>query len=185
MDDNLTIRIYPDNEHQAEQMDKLIQETLANEGVRGFVSVCGVVPDTLESLGISKLPAVAIGDIVVLQGRLPTGGDIVSWLDKLVPQEDRAPRSQTAKSGWPGSVVEAVALLVGGLSEREMLDIAAADDEALYLANGPLGWGQGIRDGFGLLAGNHALLQDCGTEHADDASLVIIRAVRNHLRYRR
>ena len=148
MDDNLTIRVYPDNEHQAEQMDKLIQETLANEGVRGFVSVCGVVPDTLESLGISKLPAVAIGDIVVLQGRLPTCGDIVSWLDKLIPQEDRASRLQAAQSDWPGSVVEAVALLVAGLSEREILDIAAADDEALSLANGPLGWGQGIRNGF-------------------------------------
>ena len=185
MDGNLTIRVYPDNEHQAEQMDQLIQETLANEGVRGYVSVCWVAPDVLESLGISKLPAVAIGNIVVLQGRLPTCGDIVSWLDKIVPQEDRAPRSQPAHSDWPGSLVEAVALLVEGLSEREMLDIAAADDEVLFLANGPSGWGQGIRNSFGLGIGNHALLQDCCTEHADDASLVIIRAVRNHLRYRR
>jgi hypothetical protein len=185
MDGNLTIKVYADNEHQAAQMDLLIQETLANEGVRGYVSVCWVAPDVLGSLGISILPAVAIGDIVVLQGRLPTCGDIVSWLDKLVPKEDRTPRSQTAQSGWPGSVVEAVALLVEGLSEREMLDIAAADDEALFLANGPTAWGQDIRNGFGLSAGNHALLQDCGTEHADDASLVIIRAVRNHLRYRR
>ncbi len=185
MSDNLIIRIYPENNLQTEQMDQLIQETLANEGVRGFVSVCVVVPDTLESLGISKLPAVAIGDIVVLQGRLPTYGDIVSWLDKRVPQEDRAPRPQTAQSGWPGSVVEAVALLVETLSEREILDIAAADDEALFVANGPSGWGQDIRNGFGLCAGNHALLQDCGAEHADDASFVIIRAVRNHLRYRR
>jgi hypothetical protein len=185
VDDNLTIRVYPDNEHQAEQMDQLIQETLANEGVRGCVSVCWVAPDILASLGISQLPAVEIDDIVVLQGRMPTRGDIVSCLDKLVPQEYRAPRSQANHSDWPGSVVEAVALLVEGLSEREILDIAAADDEALSLANGPLGWGQGIRNGFGLWAGNHVLLQDCGTEHADDASFVIIRAVRNHLRYRR
>jgi hypothetical protein len=82
-------------------------------------------------LGISKLPAISIDDIVV-QWRLSAHGDIVSWLDKLVLQEDRALRSQTAQSGWPGSVGEAVALLVEGLCEREMLDIAAADNEALF-----------------------------------------------------
>jgi hypothetical protein len=42
--------------------------------------------------------------------------------------------------------------------------------------------GQGIRNGFGLWAGNKMLLQSCGSEdmNPDEASQIIIEALKKH-----
>jgi hypothetical protein len=185
MSDWLSIELYPDDEVQAGEIDQLIQETLAEEGVRGTVSVCWVMPDALAAFGISQLPAVVIDDEVVLQGRPPTRADIVTWFDSLVPIEERAPKRRPDRTGWPASLDEAVTWLIDGMRESERWAVAAADDEQLGLANAgglPGSWGQGIRNGFGLWAGNRLLLEDCGTTDAEEASLIIMRAVRDRLK---
>lgn len=177
------IEAYPENKFQAEELDQLLQETLAGEGVRGSVIISWVMADTLERIGITKLPAIVIGEQVVLQGRIPTRADVVSWLDRLVPQDKRAPKRDPRHTGWPSSLGEAATWLIEGMTEKEKLEIAAANDEDLSLANGwPGGWGQGIRNGYGLWAGNTALLHSCGTSDADEASLLIIMEVREQLK---
>ncbi|MCF7853783.1 MAG: hypothetical protein K9N51_03215 [Candidatus Pacebacteria bacterium] len=49
--------------------------------------------------------------------------------------------------------------------------------ESLHVSLGPY-----IRNRFGLWQGNKALLDDCGTDHADDAYVVILDALVRRLR---
>lgn len=164
MSDWLMIEVYPENGLQGEQIDELLQEAMADEGVRGSVIVSWVMPDILAKMGISRLPAIVIGRQVFMQGRIPTRTEIISWFEKIVMPEDLAPKHDPGKSGWPSTLSDAVIWLVEGMTEKEKIDVAAADDEDLCLANGPGGWGQGIRNGYGLWAGNRELLRDCGTK---------------------
>lgn len=175
----LQIDIHPEDGDDGEEGLRFIESLMAAEGVRGTVSTFITVPELRARLGISQLPAVSIGGRVVLQGRMPTEGEILDWFNAFSPPAARAPRRSPERTGWPSSLREAVTWLVEGMHVDDKRAIASADDQALAVAN--RGWGQGIRNGFGLWAGNHALLADCGTDNADDASMVIIRAVRARL----
>ena len=76
---------------------------------------------------------------------------------------------------WPEDVEHAVAELLGRLPDDDhdtIRSMAEADLVTLHF-----GLGLAIRNEFGLLAGNTALLAACGSAdmHPDDASMVIIR----------
>jgi hypothetical protein len=76
---------------------------------------------------------------------------------------------------WPKTVDEAVERLLAILddeSKRRLRDTAEKD---LILYH--FGWGQGLRNDFGLWRGNSELLASCGCAHPDSASMVIIKAV--------
>jgi hypothetical protein len=83
----------------------------------------------------------------------------------------------------PKTVEEAVALLVGRLSDedRSLLRSLPADELTWRLH---FTLGMAIRNNFGLWGGSVDLLRSCGSDtmSADDASSVIIRVLRERLR---
>ena len=69
------------------------------------------------------------------------------------------------------------------LSDNDLQQIGDLGDtelEFLHVSLGPY-----IRNAFGLWGKNPALLQDCGTRHADDAYVVILQGLREKLREER
>ncbi len=183
--DSIIVELFARNEEEAEAIDQLIQETMAEEGVLGYVIVSWVLPEILADMGIRHLPAIQIDEEIMIQGRAPSKIEIVSWFDRSRPPETRAPRQSGPNERWPQSLEEAVTRLVDGLREKDKRAIASANEEQTLTLNSGFGsWGQGIRNGLGLWAGNPALLRDCGTTDPDEASLAIIRAVQVHLRSR-
>ena len=77
---------------------------------------------------------------------------------------------------YPRTVEEAVDLLISSMPERDMGKLINMPEEDLIILH--FGWGDGIRNAFGLWAGKEELLKACGSEslHPDSASMVIIRA---------
>ena len=90
------------------------------------------------------------------------------------------------KVQYPKSVEEAVDLLIDKLSIREKYQIAKMTQDDLAGLHFSLGLG--IRNEFGLWAGNKDLLESCaslvGQEiiHPDDASALIIKELWKKLR---
>lgn len=76
---------------------------------------------------------------------------------------------------WPGTVAEAVENILSGMKVADKRQVRDTPEEDLIMFH--RGWGQGIRNGLGLLKGNTELLEDTGESHPDDASMVIIEAV--------
>jgi len=176
MTDEIVIEYCPEEGENPWEINEMIQEVMALEGVRGDVLIS--TPDIIDDFDVSRLPALVINDEVVIEGRPPTPDDLVLWFSNNVSEKDRGPRQNPAHIGWPKSVSEAVHWLIEGLStdDREWLAMAS-DDELNSLLSSPGGLGQAIRNGYGLWGGNNQLLEDCGTEDADDASWQIIKAL--------
>ena len=90
------------------------------------------------------------------------------------------------KAQYPKSVEEAVAFLIDKLSLKEKDQIAKMSQKDLILLHFSLGLG--IRNEFGLWAGNKDLLESCAIVvgekniHPDDASSVIITELWKKLR---
>ena len=78
---------------------------------------------------------------------------------------------------WPRTVDEAVDRILWTLPDEDRELVKNTPEKALIQFHH--GWGTGIRNSFGLWAGNTELLKSCGSEdmHPDSASMVIIRAV--------
>jgi hypothetical protein len=76
---------------------------------------------------------------------------------------------------WPTTVEEAVGELLLRLSDANADSVRNTAEADLSVLDFSLG--TAIRNEFGLLAGNTALLAACGSPdmHSDDASMVIIR----------
>jgi hypothetical protein len=86
---------------------------------------------------------------------------------------------------WPVHLDDAVETVIDRLSPEDQAQMARASDDELVDFH--FGLGMAIRNDFGLWAGNDRLLRSaCGGEycHPDDASAVILRAVRDELRNR-
>lgn len=83
---------------------------------------------------------------------------------------------------YPKTLEEAVDQFISSMSEGDMEKLINMPEEDLI--NLHLGWGDGIRNSFGLWAGDEELLKACGSEslHPDSASMVIIRAAWKRLR---
>jgi MFS family permease len=73
---------------------------------------------------------------------------------------------------WPRSLQAAVDQLVADLDAESLQRLREKPEEEL--AELHFGLGMGIRNGFGLWAGNRELLAECGTDDADVASGVIL-----------
>jgi hypothetical protein len=84
-------------------------------------------------------------------------------------------------TGLPRTVAEAVNELVYTLEQAEKDEIAAMPQHALI--NLHSGLGERIREDFGLHEENPALLASSRQTNADDASMVIIRALWARLRH--
>lgn len=80
---------------------------------------------------------------------------------------------------YPKSIKEAVGLLSSELSEKDKQAIRNIAEQELSLLH--LNLGNYIRNEFGLWGNNEELLKACCPDHslrnADDASMVIIRAL--------
>ncbi len=82
---------------------------------------------------------------------------------------------------WPKTLEEAVnqILLLMCDKDKEIIKNTPKEDLIRFYH----GWGIGMRNEFGLWRGNKKLLASCGSTgmHPDDASMVIIEAVREKL----
>ncbi len=179
MNNYLSIEIYPEDGDNGEEIDQLIQTTMAEQGVQGVVRACYVLPELLKNYDISHLPAILINDVVVLEGQLPTKRDVISWFIDI-PDEDRISPVYPHQTVWPQNLNDAVVWLIDHMHESDKKEIVMADNNTLSIINSS--WGQGIRNGFGLWAGNHSLLSDCGTNNPEEASLIIVRAVQEQIK---
>jgi len=81
---------------------------------------------------------------------------------------------------FPHTLSETVAILTAELPERERTVLAGTLKEDLVRFHH--GLGTYIRNRFGLWGANPALRAACKVSHPDDASAVILRALRDHLR---
>ena len=81
---------------------------------------------------------------------------------------------------FPRTLSETVAILSAELPERDRIVIAGTLEQDLPRFHH--GLGTYIRNRFGLWGPNPTLLAACKVEHPDDASAVILRALRDHLR---
>ncbi len=148
-------------------------EALITAGVNATVGACLPNQPHLDELGVRALPAVIISGEVVLQGRFPTIDDCHEWLSGLIPDYDpEDPLSPHDDFPMPDTLDEAVAILLKGMSPDDLASLAAIAEEDLIMYHH--GWGTGIRNAFGLWH-NRALVESCGCEDPDDASMVIIR----------
>lgn len=75
---------------------------------------------------------------------------------------------------FPTTVEEAVRVLHGLVPENEQTRIAFMPESEVPTLD--FGLGQWVRNSFGLWGANPDLLADTGQQHADDASVVIVRA---------
>jgi len=89
----------------------------------------------------------------------------------------------TKKKQLPGTVKEAVAHLVEKMSEKDKEALRNMTQDSLIDFH--FGWGMGIRNSLGLWGGNTQLLEDTGAMDADDASVIIIKAVWKEVRKKR
>lgn len=181
MSANASVRVFPRTIAQEFDLLEVFQEVMAEEGIRGNAFSEYTTEEYLEKLGIHQLPAITINGTVKVQGRMPTKEEIVAWLRAEVPKEERAPCMTEKHKIWPRTVNEAVKLIMGLLTEEDKAAITQMGDSEFVLENS-MGWGQGIRNSFGLFSGNNELLKDCGTKDPDEASSVIMRAVSDHIK---
>lgn len=102
------------------------------------------------------------------------------------PDEQPAPlpAMRTLASFWPSTVDEAVERLVSRLDEESKRKVRETPRDKLSQFH--LGWGMGIRNSYGLWAGNSRLLESCGPEnlHPDSCSMRIIERVWERLQPR-
>ena len=85
-------------------------------------------------------------------------------------------------SNFPETVDAAVRLLVALVPEQEQTRIATLPRSELIDLH--FGLGTWIRNNLGFWQGNHALMQACAAQSADDASAVLVEAFWQHLRER-
>ena len=81
---------------------------------------------------------------------------------------------------WPLTIDEAVGVVIATLSDDERASIAALARDQLTGLH--FGLGLWIRNNLGLWKGNRPLLECTDAPNADDASMVIVEAVRRRLR---
>jgi hypothetical protein len=88
-------------------------------------------------------------------------------------KEEAPPRAKVA--GLPATVREAVDTIVSQMPEEDQARLRATRRNDLI--NDLHSWGRGIRNAFGLWGENKALLESCGTDSPERASMVIMEAV--------
>jgi hypothetical protein len=86
---------------------------------------------------------------------------------------------ENEKAGWPKTVDEAVSLILSKMRDQDKVLVRDTPKEKLIQFH--FGLGMTIRNYMGLWRGNSALLNDCKAANADDASMVIIKALWMHL----
>lgn len=89
--------------------------------------------------------------------------------------KEEAAKLEEEKKTWPKTVDEAVTRILSTMPEKDRKIIRnTAEDDLIQFHHG---WGTGIRNSFGLWRGNKVLMEDCKSDHPDDASMVIIFAL--------
>jgi hypothetical protein len=89
--------------------------------------------------------------------------------------KEEAAKLEEEKKTWPKTLDEAVTRILSTMPEKDRKIVRdTAEDDLIQFHHG---WGTGIRNSFGLWRGNKALMEDCKSDHPDDASMVIIFAV--------
>lgn len=84
------------------------------------------------------------------------------------------------RRSWPRSMKSAVDQLVATLDSESLQVLREMPEENLGELHFGLAWG--IRNGFGLWAGNCELLAECGTDNVDVASNIIVHQLWKRLR---
>ena len=154
----------------------LIQQVLYEEEIVGSVIIRHSLPEFERREGIESKPALKLDDEVVLQGRDPTREDLYGIFARAIPGYERSAEPRRIEPArLPETLDEAVEIIIGRLNDEELADVAAMTDDDLISAH--FGWGMGIRNEFDLWR-NDRLVRSCDAFHPDDASTVIMKAVR-------
>lgn len=107
---------------------------------------------------------------------------IAAILFGTAPLTQANPADLLGPDQWPETVDATVKMIISRLSEKDRLTVKNTKREDLILFHH--GWGNGIRNDYGLWRGNKKLiLSACDGQacHPDDASMKIIEAVWDEL----
>ncbi len=177
---SLRIEICTDSREEGEALRDMINDVLRRRGIKGYVKVSWVPLAVSTIFGLRDLPAVLINKRVLKQGVSPGRREVEAWFEWLFPRDRReAPGGETL----PRTVDDAVERIIDRMSFKTRVAVARMTEQEVAIFN-VFGWGEGIREDFGLWEGNEKLLEDCRAEDPFEASLVIIQAVRDRLKGR-
>jgi hypothetical protein len=177
---SLSIEICTDSREEGEALRAMIEEVMSRHDIEGYVKVSWVPPSASSTFGLSNLPAVLINKRVLKQGVTPSRREVEAWFEWLFPR-DRPGEQKNDTS--PATFEDAVMRIIDKMSFKTRVAVAHMSDEEMAIFN-VFGWGEGIREDFGLWEGNEKLLADCRAEDPFEASLVIIQTVRDRLKGR-
>jgi hypothetical protein len=177
---SLKIEICTDSREEGEAIRAMIEETLRRHDIKGYVKVSWVPAIASSIFGLRNLPAVLVNKRVLKQGVTPSRREVEAWFEWLFPR-DRTPEG--GDGPVPVTVDDAAKHIIDRMSFKTRVAVAHMSDEEVAIFN-VFGWGEGIREDFGLWEGNEKLLTDCRAEDPFEASLVIIHTVRDRLKGR-
>ncbi|HPC74650.1 MAG TPA: hypothetical protein P5551_08495 [Syntrophales bacterium] len=177
---SLDIEVCTCSREEGESIRSMIEEALRRRDIKGYVKVSWVPAIGSTIFGLRDLPAVLINKRVLKQGVSPNRREVEAWFEWLFPlDEPREPGNEPP----PATVSEAVNHIIDRMSFKTRVAVAHMSDEEVAIFN-VFGWGEGIREDFGLWEENENLMEDCCAEDPFEASLLIIQTVRNRLRGR-
>jgi hypothetical protein len=177
---SLNIEICTDSREEGEALRAMIEDVMLHHDIEGYVKVSWVPPSASSTFGLSNIPAVLINKRVLKQGVTPSRREVEAWFEWLFPRDQPGERQDAAA---PATFEEAVEMIIDKMSFKTRVAVAHMSDEEVAVFN-VFGWGEGIREDFGLWEDNEKLLADCRAEDPFEASLMIIKTVRDRLKGR-
>ena len=177
---SLNIEICADSREEGEALRSMIEEVMRRHEIEGYVKVSWVPSSASSTFGLSNLPAVLINKRVLKQGVTPNRREVEAWFEWLFPRDQPGERKDEAA---PVTFEDAVKLIIDKMSFKTRVAVAHMSDEEVAVFN-VFGWGEGIREDFGLWEYNEKLLADCRAEDPFEASLMIIQTVRDRVKGR-
>lgn len=156
----------------------MIEDAMLRHEIEGYIKVSWVPSSASSTFGLAHLPAVLVNKRVLKQGMTPSRREVEAWFEWLFPRDQPGERRDEAV---PVTFEEAVKRIIDKMSFKTRVAVAHMSDEEVAVFN-VFGWGEGIREDFGLWEDNDKLLADCRAEDPFEASLVIIQTVRNRLK---
>ncbi len=177
---SLSIEICTDSREEGKAIRTMIEEVMRRHEIEGYIKVSWVPSSASSTFGLTNLPAVLINKRVLKQGVTPSRREVEAWFEWLFPRD---PSRECRDEAVPVTSEEAAKRIIDRMSFKTRVAVAHMSDEEVAVFN-VFGWGEGIREDFGLWEDNDELLADCRSEDPFEMSLVIIQTVRDRLRGR-
>jgi len=174
MSHKLPVEYIPEPGQSGMDQVRFLQIELNKHGFHGSALVRIMSYEKIFETGIYSVPAVRFNGQLVLEKRDPEPKDIKQWIEDFnfgIPLRMAAAERRDI---LPRTLNQALDVILDSMDEESVKHIAGVNEEDLVQFH--MGWGMGIRNSFNLFR-NRELLQECGTNCADDASAFIIKKV--------